>query len=98
MTGTRDSGGREVMGWLEGGYQTLIDALERRIVELGGEAPHRQAEVADRLGQRRRRRSAAAQEPHSVAGQDARVADGEVDVARRACVTVELRPRRAPTG
>jgi protoporphyrinogen oxidase len=37
MTGTRDSGGREVMGWLEGGYQTLIDALERRIVELGGE-------------------------------------------------------------
>ncbi len=25
------------MGWLEGGYQTLIDALERRIRELGGE-------------------------------------------------------------
>jgi protoporphyrinogen oxidase len=25
------------MGWLEGGYQTLIDALVRRVVELGGE-------------------------------------------------------------
>jgi protoporphyrinogen oxidase len=37
MSKTRDSSGREVMGWLEGGYQTLIDALERRIVELGGE-------------------------------------------------------------
>ena len=29
MSTTRDKGGREVMGWLEGGYQTLIDALER---------------------------------------------------------------------
>ena len=37
MGTTRDRGGREVMGWLEGGYQTLIDALERRIRELGGE-------------------------------------------------------------
>ena len=37
MTKTRDSGGREVMGWLEGGYQTLVDALANRIVELGGE-------------------------------------------------------------
>jgi protoporphyrinogen oxidase len=37
MSKTRDSSGREVMGWLEGGYQTLIDALERRILELGGE-------------------------------------------------------------
>ena len=34
---TRDRVGREVMGWLEGGYQTLIDALEREIVALGGE-------------------------------------------------------------
>ena len=25
------------MGWLEGGYQTLIDALQQRIVALGGE-------------------------------------------------------------
>jgi protoporphyrinogen oxidase len=25
------------MGWLEGGYQTLVDALERRIRELGGD-------------------------------------------------------------
>ncbi len=36
MGSTRDRSGREVMGWLDGGYQALIDALERRIVELGG--------------------------------------------------------------
>ena len=37
MSSTRDSSGRELMGWLRGGYQTLIDRLEERIVELGGE-------------------------------------------------------------
>jgi protoporphyrinogen oxidase len=37
MTTTRDKEGHEVMGWIEGGYQTIIDALERRILELGGE-------------------------------------------------------------
>src|SRR6266508_2970779 len=37
MSKTRDKSGAEVMGWLEGGYQTLIDALERKIRELGGE-------------------------------------------------------------
>jgi len=37
MSKTRDSGGREVMGWLEGGYETLIEALVGRIRELGGE-------------------------------------------------------------
>lgn len=37
MSKTRDSSGREVMGWLEGGYQTLIDALAARIESLGGE-------------------------------------------------------------
>ena len=37
MGGTRDRSGREVLGWLEGGYQTLIDELERRIVAMGGE-------------------------------------------------------------
>jgi protoporphyrinogen oxidase len=37
MAVTRDSSGREVMGWLQGGYQTLVDALEARIKELGGE-------------------------------------------------------------
>jgi protoporphyrinogen oxidase len=37
MSKTRDKGGHEVMGWLEGGYQTLIDALADRIRELGGE-------------------------------------------------------------
>jgi protoporphyrinogen oxidase len=37
MSKTRDAGGHELMGWLEGGYQTLIDALEARIRQLGGE-------------------------------------------------------------
>ena len=37
MGSTRDKGGREVMGWLDGGYQTIIDELERRIIGLGGE-------------------------------------------------------------
>jgi protoporphyrinogen oxidase len=37
MGTTRDRSGREVMGWLEGGYQTLVDALEQRIRALGGE-------------------------------------------------------------
>jgi protoporphyrinogen oxidase len=36
MSKTRDAGGHELMGWLEGGYQTLIDALEAKIRELGG--------------------------------------------------------------
>jgi protoporphyrinogen oxidase len=37
MSKTRDSAGREVLGWLEGGYETLIAALERAIRERGGE-------------------------------------------------------------
>jgi protoporphyrinogen oxidase len=37
MSKTRDAAGREVMGWLEGGYQTLIDRLEERLLELGAE-------------------------------------------------------------
>ncbi len=37
MATTRDSHGHEVMGWLEGGYSTLIGALEREIKRLGGE-------------------------------------------------------------
>src|SRR5690606_3056868 len=37
MSKTRDSAGREVMGWLAGGSRTLIDALAARIRELGGE-------------------------------------------------------------
>jgi len=37
MSRTRDRSGAEVMGWLEGGYQVLIDALEARIRALGGE-------------------------------------------------------------
>jgi protoporphyrinogen oxidase len=35
--GTRSKGGREVMGWIEGGYQALVDRLAERIRELGGE-------------------------------------------------------------
>ncbi|HJU47819.1 MAG TPA: FAD-dependent oxidoreductase, partial [Gaiellaceae bacterium] len=37
MSTTRDRSGREVMGWPLGGYQALVEALARRIVELGGE-------------------------------------------------------------
>jgi protoporphyrinogen oxidase len=37
MSATRDSAGREVMGWLEGGYQLLIDTLERKLRALGAE-------------------------------------------------------------
>jgi protoporphyrinogen oxidase len=36
MSKTRDSAGREVMGWLEGGYETLIAALESAIRSRGG--------------------------------------------------------------
>src|SRR3712207_8853222 len=34
--GTRDRRGREVMGWIEGGYQTMCDALAERIRARGG--------------------------------------------------------------
>jgi protoporphyrinogen oxidase len=37
MSRTRDGSGRELMGWLHGGYQTLVDRLEARIRDLGGE-------------------------------------------------------------
>ena len=37
MSKTRDSAGREVMGWLEGGYETLIAALAEAIRESAGE-------------------------------------------------------------
>jgi protoporphyrinogen oxidase len=37
MSKTRDKSGAEIMGWLEGGYTTLIDAIERRLRELGAE-------------------------------------------------------------
>ncbi len=36
-SGTRDRRGREVMGWIEGGYQTMVDKLADRIRERGGE-------------------------------------------------------------
>jgi protoporphyrinogen oxidase len=35
--GTRDRKGREVMGWIEGGYQALVDGIADRIRALGGE-------------------------------------------------------------
>jgi protoporphyrinogen oxidase len=37
MSKTRDSAGHEIMGWLQGGYQRLVDAMQERILELGGE-------------------------------------------------------------
>ena len=37
MSKTRDKSGGEVLGWLRGGYQTLIDRLVDAIRELGGE-------------------------------------------------------------
>ncbi len=37
MSKTRDKSGAEIMGSLEGGYTTLIDAIERRLRELGAE-------------------------------------------------------------
>lgn len=37
MSATRDKAGHEIMGWLEGGYQTLIDALEAKLRSLGAE-------------------------------------------------------------
>jgi protoporphyrinogen oxidase len=37
MSKTRDKSGAEIMGWLEGGYTTLIDAIERRLREFGAE-------------------------------------------------------------
>jgi protoporphyrinogen oxidase len=37
MSTTRDRSGREVMGWLRGGYQTLVDELEGRLGDLGCE-------------------------------------------------------------
>jgi protoporphyrinogen oxidase len=37
MSTTRDRSGREVMGWPQGGYQALVDALASRVVALGGE-------------------------------------------------------------
>lgn len=35
-SGTRDRRGREVMGWIEGGYQAMADALAERIRARGG--------------------------------------------------------------
>jgi protoporphyrinogen oxidase len=37
MSGARDSTGREMMGWLEGGYERLVEALAARIRGTGGE-------------------------------------------------------------
>ncbi len=37
MAKTRDASGREIMGWLQGGYETLIAALVAAIRALGGE-------------------------------------------------------------
>ena len=49
MSKTRDSGGREVMGWLEGGYETLVDALVHAIRQRGGEV-HAESSVDAVIG------------------------------------------------
>jgi protoporphyrinogen oxidase len=49
MSKTRDSAGHEIMGWLEGGYESLITALVERIRELGGEI-HPETPVDEILG------------------------------------------------
>lgn len=36
MAGTRDRSGREIMGWPEGGYQQIVDALGDSIRDRGG--------------------------------------------------------------
>ena len=57
MSGTRDKSGREIMGRLEGGYQTLIDALGRRDPQLGGEIETgTTVATSDRRRRRARRR------------------------------------------
>ena len=38
--GTRDRKGREVMGWIEGGYQALVDALAAAIRAARRRGPH----------------------------------------------------------
>lgn len=37
LSKTRDKAGHEIMGWLNGGYQRLIDRLVERLLELGVE-------------------------------------------------------------
>jgi protoporphyrinogen oxidase len=37
MSRTRDAAGHELMGWLDGGYQRLIDTLAARVRALGGD-------------------------------------------------------------
>lgn len=37
VSGTRDKSGREVMGWIRGGYQELVDRMAAAIHERGGE-------------------------------------------------------------
>jgi protoporphyrinogen oxidase len=37
MSGARDRAGHEIMGWIEGGYERLIEAVSRRIRLMGGE-------------------------------------------------------------
>lgn len=52
MSKTRDAQGRELMGWLDGGYQRLIDTLVQRIEQLGGKI-HAGIEVSGLTGSTR---------------------------------------------
>ncbi len=62
--GTRDRRGREVMGWIEGGYQALVDALARarsaRAAARCAPATPVELDPGRRRPRRRRRRSTAA--------------------------------------
>ena len=92
MSKTRDTSGREVMGWLEGGYQTLIDALERAHPRARRRDPRRRRRRPDRRhgGPRdraRRRRPPAAVRPRAVHAARRRMA--------RRLLAPELRRARA---
>ena len=57
MSGSRDKSSQEMMGALDGGYQTLVDALGVAIERLGGRPAEHRGE-GDRLERRPRRRDA----------------------------------------
>src|SRR5918998_5055485 len=67
-----------------------------RVLELGRERPDRQRQLANRLGELAGRPLSGSQEPQDVTGEDARVADGKVDVPHTARVATQLGARRSP--
>ena len=103
MSKTRDAGGHEVMGWLEGGYQTLIDALAAKIRELGGEihastAGRRDPRDGRRRDRARRRRPLPAVRPRALHARAAGCAPAHAGLrcAASAARSVPLPRRRLP--